>query len=312
MNRFLKRVGAYIIDILVITIFAACLSNIDFINVQLKDYNNVYSDYKNDNEKYSKFVEDFKDYYSDKEITEDEAEKLKKNHEEYYSNFVEKKYEDKKITKKEYNSILEDAKDKYAKLYKDYYYEMKKYSIVTNIIYIVVILCYFVGFQMLTNGQTLGKKIMKLRVASIKKEEKPTMWQYLVRALILYNTIFYFTDIIIVLCVSKASCYNVLYVFGMIQNVVEWIILFMIAMNQDGRGLHDYLASTIVVGINEKVEDVRNANNKIVDAKYEEKNVEVKDEDNKDETKKEVKKKTSSTAKKKASTSKKKSVKKDQ
>lgn len=265
MNKFLQRVIAYVVDILVVSIFATGISNIGFINFQLKDYNEVYHAYTKDNKEYSEFVKDFKSYYKDKKITEEETQKLEKNYKNYYS-LVEKKYEDKEISKKEYNGILEEAEDKYEVLYKDYYYQIKKYSILTNIIYVVVILLYFVGFQLLT-GQTLGKKIMKLKVASIKGDGKVKPMQYFIRALILYNTVFYLIDVFVVLTVGKNNCYNVLYAFGLLQNVIEWIILFMIAMNQDGRGLHDLLASTIVLGIDEN-NDVKKE--KVKDAKYEE------------------------------------------
>lgn len=269
MNKFLQRVIAYVVDILVVSVFATCLSNIGFINVQLKDYNEVYNAYTKDNKEYTEFVKEFKKAYKDKKIEEKEIEKLEKDHKNYYG-LVEKKYEDKEISEKEYDGILEEAEDKYEILYKDYYYKTKKYSVVTNIIYVVVILLYFVGFQAFT-GQTLGKKIMKLKVSSVKGKNKVTPVQYLIRALILYNTIFYLIDVIVVLAVSKENCYNVLYVFGLLQNVIEWIILFMIAMNQDGRGLHDYLAGTVVVDVNAKKED------NVQDAKYEEMEKESRD-----------------------------------
>ncbi len=279
MNKFLQRVIAYVVDILVVSIFATCISNIGFINFQLKDYNEVYNSYTKDNKEYTEFVKDFKEYYKDKKITEKEVQKLEKNYKNYYS-LVEKKYDDKKISKKEYDSILEKAEDKYEVLYKDYYYQIKRFSVVTNLIYVVVILLYFVLFQAFT-GQTLGKKIMKLKVASIKGDGKVKPMQYFIRALILYNTIFYLIDVIVVLTVGKNSCYNVLYAFGLLQNVIEWIILFMIAMNQDGRGLHDYLASTVVLGINEEKNEKKES---VKDAKYEE----VENKEHKDATVEEV------------------------
>lgn len=322
MNKFLQRVIAYVVDILVISVFATCLSNIGFINFQLKDYNEVYESYTKDNKEYTEFVKDFKEVYKDKKVEEKEFEKLKE-HKSYFG-LVEKKYEDKEIKKEEYDEILKKAEEEYSVLYKDYYYQVKKNSAVTNIIYVVVILIYFVGFQSITGGQTLGKKIMKLRVESVKGNEKVTPIQYFIRALVLYNTIFYLLDVIVALTVSKANCYNVLYACGLVQNVIEWIILFMIAMNQDGRGLHDYLAGTIVVNINDSNKKEEN----IPDAKYEEVKKESKDATveevtevetgmkDKEKVQKEAKKKTtrkttttSNSTKKKTTT--KKNVKKD-
>ena len=197
MNRFLQRVIAYVVDILVVSIFATCISNVRVINFQFKDYNKVYDSYLKENEEYKGFVKKIKECYKDKKISEKEVESLEKEYKEY-SSLVKAKYEDNKISEKEYNRILSQAEDQYEDSYKDYYYQIKKYSIVTNLIYVAVILLYFVGFQALT-GQTLGKKLMKLKVASTKGDGKVKPMQYFIRALILYNTIFYFIEILVVL-----------------------------------------------------------------------------------------------------------------
>ena len=290
MKMFFKRVFAFVIDILLVGLFATALSNISVINVQLDDYNKVYEAYLKDTEEYQDFNKYFKKYYKDKKIDEKELNKLSKKTENYYK-LVEEKYDDKKITKKEYNKILDNATDQLQDLYKDYNYKMNKYSVVSNIIYTVVILLYFVIFQYFV-GQTLGKKIMSLKTLDTKEHKPASIAQLFIRAIILYNVVFFLIDILVAYVATKDNCYSILHVSSLAKSLVQWIILFMIAMSLDGRGLHDVCASTIVV-------DTKVKEAEIPDAKIEEK------EENKEEVKKTSPKKKSTTKKTNVETKKK-------
>ena len=120
-----KRIVAYIIDIMVVTIIVTALSNLSFLNPNLDKYNEVYD----------KYTEEVKKYQND-EIKQDE--------------FMEE--------------------------YKTYNYELQKESLYTDIIFISVYLLYFVGFNYITKGVTLGKKIMKLKiVTNDEKKSNPSI-----------------------------------------------------------------------------------------------------------------------------------------
>jgi uncharacterized RDD family membrane protein YckC len=91
----------------------------------------------------------------------------------------------------EYNKVVNKYKEKeidakeLVKLNSNNFYYMSKYSVSTNIAAIVVLIGYFVLFQKYNNGQTLGKKIMKIKVVN-KDLDNPSIGQYLLRIIPYY------------------------------------------------------------------------------------------------------------------------------
>ena len=232
MNKNFKRVIAYMIDTILVSMVAFFLTNVSQINFQLDNYNKTYKSYEKTVSKY----EDLEDEYEE----------------------AKEKYEDKKITKKEYKEIkkeFEDYEDNYIKNVKKYGYELSKNSVISSIILIALVVAYFGMFQYFMNGQTLGKKLMKLRVVK-NKEKNLNMFTYIVRCVILNGVI---SNIALLICVylfNYNSYYTANYIITNIASILEVIILMMVFMNKDGRGLHDYLAGTKVIEIDNKGEEV--------------------------------------------------------
>ena len=155
MKIVVKRVIAYVIDLIIVTLISTILTTNTYLN---KDYGRYIETY----DKYEKYYESY----------EKEIEKL------------EELNDKEKISDKEYKKELEKINKKNI----DYNYEIIKLSIMPTIISILVILLYFVVIQFYMGGKTLGKKIMKLRVVS-NKEKKLNILNFLLRSLVL-NSVF--------------------------------------------------------------------------------------------------------------------------
>lgn len=232
MNKNLKRVIAYMIDTILISIIAFALTNVKQINFQLDNYNKNY-------EAYEKVAEKYQDL-------EDEYEEAKED------------YEEEEITKKEYKKIkkeYEDYEDTYTKSVKKYNYELSKNLIVSTLISIALIIAYFGIFQYSMNGQTLGKKLMKLRVVK-NKEGNLNILNYVIRCVILNGVIFNAILIICVYLFNYKDFYTANYIVSNVSSIVEILILMMVFMNKDGRGLHDYLAGTRVIEIDNEGREI--------------------------------------------------------
>ena len=67
------------------------------------------------------------------------------------------------------------------------YQNTLKYSVYSTGISLVCYLLYFVGFQKWNKNQTVGKKLMNLKVVNKNKKDDVKVWQYLIRTLIVYN-----------------------------------------------------------------------------------------------------------------------------
>lgn len=252
--KLIKRFLAYFIDLAVIMIIAQSISGVTFINRQLDDYNKYYDDYVEYVSNYAEFKSKLENYYDDKKITEKEYNKLSEKFVNY-KDVLDKYYDDKDISKSEYNKIVKKVDADYQKQYKKYYYLVEKNSVCYFVVYIVAILAYFIGFNILTDGQTLGKKLLRLRVVSVKGG-KVAWWQYLLRTILLYQPIYYVARLFGIFLLEASGYYTLTSVFYNIQYYLEFLIIITLMIRRDGRGLHDLVASTKVVLIDREGNEV--------------------------------------------------------
>lgn len=246
MKKILKRCLAYLIDMMVILIIAQSISGIPFLNKQLDDYNKYYTKYSDTLTEYYDFKADFQTKYKDKELTEKEYNKLIIEHENY-KEVLDKYYEDKELSTKEYTKINEQIDKDYLKNYKKLYYKIERYSVVYFLVYLLAIIAYFIGFNYLTDGQTLGKKLLRLKIVSSKEEgEKVSIISYLIRAVLLYQPLYYIIKLIGIYALNSKDYYNITAIIYDIEYYLEFIILLTVMIRLDGRGLHDLLAKTRV------------------------------------------------------------------
>ena len=125
-------------------------------------------------------------------------------------------------------------------------YDMSKYGISIEIINLVVTVLYFVVFQYLNNGKTLGKTLMKIKVVS-KDSKKIKFYQILLRSLIINSILSLFVLILILLFCSKSIYLLSSRYIQFIDMTLVFVSIIMILFRQDGRGLHDIIASTEVI-----------------------------------------------------------------
>jgi uncharacterized RDD family membrane protein YckC len=177
-----------------------------------------------------------------------------------YEEYIElnKNYQDKNI---DY--------DKYLEEYKIINYELGKYSIYSDTIYIAVYILYFVIFNYITQGQTLGKKLLKLRVVDNKSNNSnPNIFKYLIRTLILYELILKI-PLIILVNITNVNNYNIISnIIYYLQNILELVIIITFIIRPDGRAIHDLVAGTIVVDNDEIDNSSNDIEEKIIEAEY--------------------------------------------
>ena len=251
MKTILNRVFAYAVDLLILLLVSSILTNISFLNPQLKNYNKYYGQLSDYAKEYNSFVSDLEKYYKDGELSEENYTKLIENHKKYEEN-LSKYYEDSKLSKKEYKKLESEAELDYQKKYEDLAYKIAKNSSISSAIYIIVTILYFGIFNLVTDGQTLGKKLFKLKiVSSVSDDSKPNIVSYLIRSVLLYNTIYYLVSLIGIYTLNKENYYLVTNIVYQIQYYIQIIIICMVMLRTDGRGLHDILAKTKVISIND-------------------------------------------------------------
>ena len=246
MRKLFKRFIAYSIDMLVILIITQSISGIPTINKQLNDYNKYSNKYLTNYKEYSNLKVNLNKYFEDKKINDEEYTSLIKEANNYTNIFKDNYKEE--LSNEDYDKINKKIDKLYNNTYKEIYYKMEKNSIMYNIIYLVVVILYFVGFNKYTNGQTLGKKLMRLKIVNNNDSNKDVpVWSYIVRLIILYQPILYITKLIGVSLMDISMYYTVTNYVYTFQSYLEMIVIATMSIRIDGRGLQDMLAKTRVV-----------------------------------------------------------------
>ena len=285
MKKILKRIGAYFIDMMVVMLITQCLSGVPFINKQLDTYNKYYQEYSNALKEYSEFKLELQNSFKDEKITEKEYNKIIKISDDYKQE-IKKFYDDKKITKKEYKTINKNMDNHYLKIYKKLYSKVEKNSICYFIIYLITTIFYFVFFNYYTNGETLGKKIFHLKIVNNKdNNKKVSILSYIIRAIFLYQPIYYIIKLICVMTLNGNDYYSVTSIVYDIQYYLQFIIILTVMIKMDGRGLHDLLAGTRVASYNRKGEEIDYYSESFLTKKLDEKVIEKKEKLKKEKTK---------------------------
>lgn len=285
MKKILKRIGAYFIDMMVVMLITQCLSGVPFINKQLDTYNKYYQEYSNALKEYSEFKLELQNSFKDEKITEKEYNKIIKISDDYKQE-IEKFYDDKKITKKEYKTINKNMDNHYLKIYKKLYSKVEKNSICYFIIYLITTIFYFVFFNYYTNGETLGKKIFHLKIVNNKdNNKKVSILSYIIRAIFLYQPIYYIIKLICVMTLNGNDYYSVTSIVYDIQYYLQFIIILTVMIKMDGRGLHDLLAGTRVASYNRKGEEIDYYSESFLTKKLDEKVIEKKEKLKQEKTK---------------------------
>ena len=196
-----KRVTAYVIDLLIVTLISGILTIVFTDN----------SAYEKDTDR----MMDLTKKYTTKEISE----------EEYYKQFDELNYQ-----------LTLDSVGVTA------------ITCGVSIIY-YVILCYY------CHGITLGKYIMKIKIASANGK-KLNLGNYLLRCLVINMVLSNLLNIILVESLSKTSFLSI---YSKVSNGFTLLLLLsfiLIMYREDGRGVEDFMGNTKIINI--KDEEVSN------------------------------------------------------
>lgn len=197
---FIKRLGALILDMIIVSIVVSMLTF-----------------FVNNNSNYEKLTKEYND--------------------------VMEQAMDKKTSPKEYKKLLSKASD--------ISYDLSKQTVVVSFVSLTMYILYFIVFQFYNKGQTIGKKLMKIKIESNDGKDL-TMNQLAVRSLIINSILANLILLAVIILGSK----DVYFVSSTTVSMIQYIIIFttaiMILFRKDKRGLHDVITNTKV--INEKIE----------------------------------------------------------
>ena len=147
-------------------------------------------------------------------------------------------YTSQKITMEEYVNQLVDIS-----------YDIAKQTGIATLIGIAISLLYYVLYVYKNDGQTIGKKMMKIKIEK-KNDEQLTMNDLLFRTMILQGTLVSIIGFCTILFLDKDTYLATNSLLNLVQYSILLISFFLIAFTKEKQGLHDKLVGTVVVCTN--------------------------------------------------------------
>lgn len=122
-----------------------------------------------------------------------------------------------------------------------------KYSVCSNLISLGCYLLYFVGFQKWNKNQTVGKKLMKIKVVNIDGTNKISIWDYAVRTIVVYNLLFGSIGLCLAFYLTGKTFLINYAIVNVVGSLITYAGYLTILFREDCRGLHDILGFTKVI-----------------------------------------------------------------
>ena len=126
-------------------------------------------------------------------------------------------------------------------------YNSQKSSILSLSISAALIIGYFVIFQYMNQGQTLGKKLFKIKVVEKESKKAPTILSGFIRSLFILNIASGILNILFIYILNSKTYYIGYGITYIIETLFIIVTIFFVLYREDGRGLHDIMAKTTVI-----------------------------------------------------------------
>lgn len=134
--------------------------------------------------------------------------------------------------------------NEYLEEYSIISYEIDKNNIIYTIVNVIFVIIYFIMIPFIFNGQTIGKKIMEIKLV---KEDKLTITSLAIRNLIINGLGYMLLSLVLIHILKPYSYFIITTILSLIQLILMIIILIGLIKNNNNLILHDRLSKTKVV-----------------------------------------------------------------
>jgi len=134
--------------------------------------------------------------------------------------------------------------NEYLNNYSKISYNLDKQNIIYTVVNIVFVIAYFIILPYFLNGQTLGKKVFKIKIT---KENKLTITSLIIRNLIINGLGYMLLSLLLIYILKPYIYFITTTILSLIQLTLMIIILIGLFKNNDKLILHDRLSDTKVI-----------------------------------------------------------------
>lgn len=155
-------------------------------------------------------------------------------------NTISENFINKTITMKEYFNQFASVE-----------YLINKEMFLQNLFSLILMIGYFVILPYYYNGQTIGKKMMKIKI--IKEDDKLSINDLALRSLLANGIAITFIELAFIFLIKDTPYFITISIFSFIQFLLVITSIFMILYRKDKKALHDIVCKTLVVDENLEV-----------------------------------------------------------
>lgn len=137
--------------------------------------------------------------------------------------------------------------EEYLEEYKDLFYDYQKENVLQSGISVALTIAYYVIFQYMNKGQTIGKKLLNIRVVDKDSEKPISILKGLFRTVLVFNIISGILGIIFIYLLGKGAYFNVYGIVAGIETLFVLTTIMFILYRKEHRGLHDMITDTVVI-----------------------------------------------------------------
>ena len=133
----------------------------------------------------------------------------------------------------------------YFNQYAGIVHSLDKELFLSNLFNLVLMIGYFAILPFYYNGQTIGKKILKIKVK--KDDGQLSMNDLIIRNFIINGLLFSFIAAAIIFIVSDSAYLIIVSILAFIEILLVITSLFMVSYRHDKKAVHDILCKTSVI-----------------------------------------------------------------
>ena len=131
--------------------------------------------------------------------------------------------------------------------YQDLYYKNKKNTMTQSAITLTITIAYFVIFQYMNKGQTIGKKLLHLKVVDNNTEKPLSIFKGLIRSLLIWNILSGTLGIALIYILNKESYITSYLIISSLESIFIFITAMFTLYRKDNRSLHDIIINSKVI-----------------------------------------------------------------
>jgi uncharacterized RDD family membrane protein YckC len=139
----------------------------------------------------------------------------------------------------------------YFNQYSSIEYLISKEMFLQNLFSLILMIGYFVILPYYYKGQTIGKKMMKIKI--VKEDDKLTINDLALRSLLANGIAMTFIELALIFLIKDTAYFITISILSFIQFLLVITSIFMILYRKDKKALHDIVCKTLVVDENLEV-----------------------------------------------------------